>query len=185
MSEVGKVGSPGLRFTVMSTRYNAATWAASERYRNKHNLSCIYSCSGRITESVLLGSMVYVVEMNNDTNQIIGIGLIKNRAADKRHKVQDDCNVYNRYVYVGICHMSREVINQYNPLLVYILEDILFKGKTHSKRGRGLTRVPECVMHAPVCEGVDIKHEIMQTFVRHFIANNDTNNTNNTTMKTE
>jgi hypothetical protein len=106
--------------------------------------------------------------MNNSNNQIIGIGLIKNKfVTDKVYKIQQDSN-YNRYIYLGEYHVSREVIDDYNPLLVYILDEILFKGYTHSKRGLGLTKIPEKVLKLDICENIDIKKEIRDIFIDYF-----------------
>jgi hypothetical protein len=106
--------------------------------------------------------------MNNSANQIMGIGLIKNKIeTDKVYKVQTDSNC-NRYIYKGEYHISRELLDKYNPFLVYVLDDILFKGRTHSKRGSGLTKIPEKVLKFDVCEGLDVKTEIRNIFVVHF-----------------
>jgi hypothetical protein len=52
--------------------------------------------------------------------------------------------------------------------LVDILEKILFKGCTHSKRGSGFTSIPEKVLKNDICKGVDIKKEIRDIFILHF-----------------
>jgi hypothetical protein len=84
--------------------------------------------------------------MNNNTNQIMGIGLIRNKlATDRVYIVQKDTNC-NRYIYIGKYHMSRELLLEYVPHLVDVLNRMLFKGKTHSKRGFGLTKIPEKVL---------------------------------------
>jgi len=106
--------------------------------------------------------------MNNSNNKIEGIGLIKNKPETSRYyKVHSDGNT-NRYTYIGEYFIQRETIEDYNPPLVYALEEILFKGKTHSKRGPGLTRIPEKVQKFEVCEGIDVKREIKEVFIYHF-----------------
>lgn len=45
----------------------------------------------------------------------MGIGLIKNKLADKVYKVQDNSD-YNRYIYIGDYHISREIIDSFTPL---------------------------------------------------------------------
>jgi hypothetical protein len=106
--------------------------------------------------------------MNNSLNQIMGIGLIKNKlVTDKVYKVQEDSNC-NRYIYIGEYHISREILDDYNPFLVYVLDEILFKGYTHSKRGSGLTKIPEKVLKLDICEGINIKKDIKDIFVYHF-----------------
>ena len=44
----------------------------------------------------------------------------------------------------------------------------IFKGKTHSKRGSGLTIIPQKVLKLEVCEKMDIKKEIRELFIYHF-----------------
>ena len=38
----------------------------------------IYGCNKKIPENIPYMAQVYVLEMNNDTNQVMGIGLIRN-----------------------------------------------------------------------------------------------------------
>jgi len=155
-------------FTVVTGRYNNETWEASLQYRLKKKLACIYAPPSRMSPLIDLNSPVFVIEMNISTNKIIGIGFIRNKlVTDKVYKVQADSNC-NRYIYIGDYHISRDKIDEYNPFLVYVLEEILFKGYTHSKRGSGLTRIPEKVLKFDVCEGLDVKKEIRNIFVYHF-----------------
>jgi hypothetical protein len=155
-------------FTIVTGRYNNETWESSSRYREKKKLSCIYAPPYKLAETIDTNSPVFVIEMNNSLNQIMGIGLIKNKLiTDKVYKVHEDCNC-NRYIYIGEYHISREVLDEYNPFLVYVLDEILFKGYTHSKRGSGLTKIPEKVLKLDICEGIDIKKQIRDIFVLHF-----------------
>lgn len=155
-------------FTVVTGRYDNDTWDASFQYRIKKNFECIYAPPCRLSPLIDLNSPVFVIEMNISTNQIMGIGLIKNKLeTDKVYKVQADTNC-NRYIYKGDYHLSREMLEHYNDFLVYVLEEILFYGKTHSKRGAGLTKIPEKVLKFDVCEGLDVKKEIRNIFKYHF-----------------
>jgi hypothetical protein len=155
-------------FTIVTGRYNNETWQATQEYRIKKGLQCIYAPPCRLSPLIDLNSAVFVIEMNNQINEIMGIGLIKNKlVTDKVYKVQKDTNC-NRYIYIGEYHISREVLEDYNPELVYILDEILFKGYTHSKRGSGLTKIPEKVLKLEICENVDIKKEIRKIFIYHF-----------------
>ena len=155
-------------FTVVTGRYNNETWDASLQYRLKKKFACIYAPPCRLSPSIDLNSPVFVIEMNNSTNKIIGIGLIKNKiVTDKVYKVQQDSNC-NRYIYIGEYYIPRDILDDYNPFLVYVLEEILFKGYTHSKRGTGLTKIPEKVLKFDVCEGLDVKKEIRTLFIHHF-----------------
>jgi hypothetical protein len=155
-------------FSVVTDRYNNETWEASFMYRNRKKIACIYAPPTKLSDNIDANSPVFVIEMNNQKNEIIGIGLIKNKlVTDKVYKVQEDTN-HNRYIYIGEYHISRELLDIYNPFLVYILDEILFKGYTHSKRGSGLTKIPEKVLKLDICEGVDIKKEIRNVFICHY-----------------
>lgn len=155
-------------FTVVTGRYNNETWESSLNYREKRKIKCIYAPPYKLAESIIVNSPVFVIEMNNSTNQIMGIGLIKNKlVTDRVYKVHSDSNC-NRFIYIGDYHISRDILDNYNPFLVYVLDEILFKGYTHSKRGSGLTKIPEKVLNLEICEGMDIKKEIKDIFVYHF-----------------
>ena len=89
---------------------------------------------------------------------------------NKYYKVHTDGN-NNRYTYIGNYFIDRETLDDYNAELVYVLDEILFKGKTHSKRGSGLTTIPEKVLKLEVCEDLNIKKEIKNIFIHHFREN--------------
>jgi hypothetical protein len=170
-------------FTIVTVRFNNETWDANVRYRERKKFQCLYATPHKLSESIDINSPVFVIEMNNSINQIMGIGLIKNKIVmNKTYKIQEDSN-YNRYSYVGNYHISREIIDDYNPELVYVLDEILFKGYTHSKRGSGMTKIPEKVLKLDICENMDIKKEIKNLFIYHFRdkileSKNDNNLTN-------
>jgi hypothetical protein len=124
-----------------------------------------------MSPKIYYNTPVFVIEMNNQKNQIEGIGLIKNKyETNKYYKVHTDGN-NNRYTYIGNYFIDRETLDDYNAELVYVLDEILFKGKTHSKRGSGLTTIPEKVLKLEVCEDLNIKKEIKNIFIHHFREN--------------
>jgi len=159
-------------FSVVTGRFNSETVIPNYEYRKRHNLKCIYCCPSRLSPKIPHESLVFVIEMNNTTNMIEGIGLIKNKFdLTKYYKVHSDPNS-NRYIYIGNYFMDRKTIYDINSQLVYILEQILFKGKTHSKRGSGLTTIPEKVLKLDICKDINIKNEIKQLFIRCFSSEN-------------
>jgi hypothetical protein len=98
------------------------------------------------------GATVFVIEMRinaprakpanwlPDDNQISGIGMIVNK------EVPPDfyCDVYgnklfNQFTYMGEERIDRTELLQTSPLLIELLETILFKGKTHQKRNAYLS----------------------------------------------
>lgn len=155
-------------YTVVTTRFNKETLNSNYEYRAKRGFKCMYCCPLELSSNILYNTPVFVIEMNNSTNKIEGIGLIKNRPETKKYyKVHSDGNT-NRYTYIGNYFIERDIIDDYNSPLVYALEEILFKGKTHSKRGSGLTKIPEKVLKFDVCEGINVKKEIKELFIYHF-----------------
>lgn len=155
-------------YTIVTGRFNNETRDANYAYREKHKFACLYSCPSELSPKILYNTPVFVIEMNNSKNKIEGIGLIKNKPETKKYyKVHSDGNT-NRYTFIGDYFINRDIIDDYNAPLVYVLEEILFKGKTHSKRGSGLTIIPQKVLKLDVCEGIDIKKEIKEVFIYHF-----------------
>ena len=81
--------------------------------------------------------------MNNSINKIEGIGLIKNYIqVDKYYSVYQTGN-YNRYIYKSNYRIDRATLENYNPNIVNLFDHILFKEKTHLKRGSGIITIPE------------------------------------------
>ena len=153
--------------TITSSRFSNLTWDRNAEYRIKHKC-CVYGSPQEFTHKILHDALVFVVEMNNDTNQIEGIGLVRNRAClDKYYSVYDDGN-YNRYVYKSNYHIGREQLLEYNRALVESLDHILFKGKTHLKRGTGFITVPEKLLNHPKCNKMDMKTELKKIFIDEF-----------------
>jgi hypothetical protein len=55
----------------------------------KKKFECIYAPPYKLAENIDINLPVFVIEMNNSLNQIMGIGLIKNKLiTDKVYKVQ-------------------------------------------------------------------------------------------------
>jgi len=157
-------------FVVVTSRFNHETLQANYTYRKNRGLICMYCSPLELSPKIPYHTPVFVIEMNNSSNQIAGIGLIKNSCAkDRYYKVHEDGN-NNRYIYIGNYHLTRETIEDFNPVLVEILDQILFKGKTHSKRGCGLSLLPEKVLNLDICKenNMDVKKEIRNLFVYHF-----------------
>ena len=106
--------------------------------------------------------------MNNSTNKIEGIGLIKNLIQfDKYYQVYKTGN-YNRYTYKSNYRIDRAVLENYNLKMVNLFDHILFKEKTHMKRGSGITTIPEKLLKHKLCTGVVFKMELRELFQRYF-----------------
>ena len=156
---------------LVSTRFTNKTWEENNAYRNKHGYTgCIYGSPQEMSPKILIDADVLVVEMNNDKNAIEGIGLIKNRPIlDRYYKIYEDY-YYNRYTYKSDYRIDREVILRMKPIIIDILEKIVFKGKTHIKRGSGFTTIPEKLLKksSEKNENINIVEEIKNIFICSF-----------------
>jgi hypothetical protein len=132
------------KITIASTRFNNHTWSENVNYRSKiQHAGSIYGCPQSISCKIPEESLLYIFEMNNSLNRIEGIGLIKNKIYyDNYYKIYSDGN-YNRFVYKSNYRVDRNHLELYYPDILSLFELILFKGKTHLKRGFGITQVPE------------------------------------------
>jgi len=126
-------------FYIASTRFNNDTYDENIGYRKKSGIPVIYGTSIRIQEKYDVGTLMFVVEMNNDENQIEGIGLIRNTLVyDKKHNIYINSD-YNRYLYKGDYWVSRKTILDNDDEITKICDTVLFKGKSHLKRVSGIS----------------------------------------------
>jgi len=129
---------------LMVTRFNNTTWNENCRWREKNDFQGgIYNSPTHIKEDVPLMIDIYVIEMNNEQNKIMGIGKILNKVqTDRKYNIYEERN-YNRYTYRGKLRISRELIKEKEKLeKLEKLENRLFKGKSHLKRSQGISKVP-------------------------------------------
>ena len=129
------------RFYIATTRFTNYTYKENLEWRERFKwIGCVYGCNKKMPLTVPHLAVVYVIEMNNDTNEIMGIGLIRNYINPKYKMCiyKSDTN-YNRYVYNSAYRKDRSEINK---KLLKALELILFKGYGHYKRGQGITVIP-------------------------------------------
>ena len=124
------------------TRFNNKTWEENCNYRDKNDMKgCCYGTPVLLQVDIPIGALLYILEMNNDINQIMGIGLIRNHnRADKRYCVYSDGN-YNRYNYRSDYRIDRAEFKKSNNSLLELFELLVFKGYTHLKRGQGIQLV--------------------------------------------
>ena len=82
---------------------------------------------------------IFVIEMMNPENEIIGISIVKNRPYYRMFPMYTDKN-YNRYSYRIIHRLSREMVESHieGKYLLSCLEKLVFTGKNHLKRGNGI-----------------------------------------------
>lgn len=146
---------------VACTVFNDATWSENVDWRRRHrHPGCIYCSPTDIGVSTTSsGSTVYVLEMNNDRNRVMGVGKIVvdaascagaeagNQLAERKFNVYASRN-YNRYKFMGRERVDRETHIDPHPKLAAVfrrLDWMLFHTPRHAKRGRGIQRIPKWI----------------------------------------
>jgi hypothetical protein len=155
-------------FHLACTRFNNQTYKENIDFRLKSGEKVLYGPAFRIRNTYSAGSLLFVAEMNNETNKIEGIGLIKNLlVSDKRYKIYENGD-YNRYIYRGKYWLSRDQLNMLDTEIVETFDNILFKGKSHLKRMSGITILTEKLFTNWNYELADLKRKVKTAFTMHF-----------------
>ena len=159
--------------SIVTSRFNNDTWRENCEYRQRLDIrGCVYCSPQQLSSKIHPNTPVFVVEMNNTRNEILGIGLISNKIQfDRYYKVYEIGN-YNRYTYKSEYRIDRTILLEELPGLVYILDYILFKEKTHLKRGSGMSQIPEKLLRHKKCGEIDIVKELKTLFYKHFKEEN-------------
>ncbi len=134
-----------MSIAVAVTRFDNKTEKENMIWRKKNNYNgCIYGVSQKISSNIKEGIYVIIFEMNITTNNIIGIGLIKNEVM-KRKKIYSNGN-YNRFVYKGSIRLDKQQLINNSGLNISQLELPLFYGNAHFKRGTGITIINKAMI---------------------------------------
>ena len=124
---------------MLTARFTNETYMENKRYRENNLIKCIYNGSLPISDKLPYQDY-YVIEMNNTTNKIMGIGKI---SKNLQPTVQIYTNkYYNRYTYKGIQHITLENITPEEKEIIMEIEKKIFYGKGHIKRGSSVTSFP-------------------------------------------
>ena len=127
---------------VYVTRFNNDTFEQNVNYCDKYDeKECIYNTPVLFNNKSRENDKIYILEMNNSINKIVGIGMITPRSYVRKHKMYKDPH-YNRYSYEGKYRIS---INDCTDEIIEILEDlekVIFYTKGHIKRGQGIQCLP-------------------------------------------
>lgn len=143
-------------YNIALTRFSTNTWNeltiwkykyknVNKSYDYKIDNICIYNTPVKIKDSVKYNIPLFVIEMHNDKNQIMGIGFIYNVVFKKKYNIYKSGN-YNRFSYKGNYRIDRSLFNKREIIIIEILETLIFKGSRHSKRGQGITIIPNWIL---------------------------------------
>jgi hypothetical protein len=126
---------------IVTSRFNNNTWKENQLFRDKMPFGCIYCSPDMITSKIPTDSVVFVLEMNNETNKIMGIGMVRNHPVCGKYRVYLNGN-YNRFVYSGKYRIDRNEMTEEEDKIMQAFDILCFKGNTHMKRGQGLKSFP-------------------------------------------
>ena len=126
---------------IMVTHFNNDTLQEFEEQFNKTKNQYTYNTCKPISAYGIPTTrkvIIYVIEMNNQTNRIVGFGKIENNPILQPKKIYSQ----GRFNMYGYPILNRKNISQpdYREYHKYIeeLEQRLFTGKQHCKRGSGI-----------------------------------------------
>ena len=127
---------------VLTSRFNNSTWSENTSFRKRNGKhGCVYCAPITVNHQIPYDSVMFVLEMNNDTNKIMGIGMVRNHPVHNRYNVYQNNN-FNRYVYAGKYRIDRSVMTEEEDIIIRAFDILCFTGNTHMKRGQGLTAFP-------------------------------------------
>ena len=132
---------------LMTTRFNTHTGNENSNYRKtKWPKGCIYGTPVMVCKRVPPESKLFVLEMHNHENRIIGLGLTLNKPHFNKYKIYSDTN-YNRFSYIGKHRIPREEMSEDEEMVMKIFDKLCFEGKYHMKRGHGMTAFPMKILY--------------------------------------
>ena len=150
------------KFYLASSRFTNETWSENRNFCENFKNKTAYCSPIPISIKIPLDVLVGVLEMNNDTNRIIGIGLINNRTFPKTW-IYEHGN-YNRNTYIGKRRIDRDEMTESEEKIMELLDSYCFKGNGHLKRGQGITSFPVKYLFESYEKGIDILQEIKNMF---------------------
>jgi hypothetical protein len=153
-----------LKKYLLTSRFNTMTANENEKYRSRNTkIGCIYCTPEKVSQTIDQDSIMFVLEMNNDTNKIMGIGVTKNHSYSGVYHVYEEGN-YNRYVYIGKHRISRDDFTEQEEAIIKILDEMVFRGTRHMKRGQGLRLFPIETLYECKQKGFDLVNYVSNMF---------------------
>ena len=127
---------------IVTTRFNNITWNENEDYIKKNpTFGCIYGTPEQVNSEYKDKSVLFVLEMNNSINKIMGIGMVANVCHVKKYRIYNDDN-YNRYAYVGKYRIDRNNVSEEEEIILQVFDRLCFQGSGHQKKLPGLKGFP-------------------------------------------
>jgi len=112
-----------------------------EYCRDSKSAKVVYGTPKEIAMYVPRDAIMFILEMNNDENRIMGVGLVKNNPYPNKHVIYEDGN-WNRYNFMGKHRIDRDELSEDEEWIFKALDIICFTGCRHQKRNQGITIFP-------------------------------------------
>lgn len=153
---------------ITTTRFNNKTFDENKSYREDktHSFGCIYTGVQPVSQYIRPDTDIYVLEMNNDTNRIMGIGLIRNDPIYKKYEIYEE-EKYNVFSYIGNRRIDRNEMTEKEEQIMQVFDILCFKGKRHQKRLKGVKSFPFDMLYN--CKHIiDLVDFIKESFRKRF-----------------
>ena len=133
-------------FLIGTVRFNNKTYIENLNWKQRKEYNgCAYGLDKPLCKNIPNGKYIYIIEMNNDINKIMGIGKIKNQIIYSNRSRMYTEHRLNQYIYKSHDFISRnDIIKTQSKasIVIRFLENILFYGYKHFKRGQGCVILP-------------------------------------------
>ena len=153
---------------IVTTRFNNKTWQENENYRMKHYpaLGCAYGVPTKTNNNFASDEILLVLEMNNEENKIMGVGMIKNEVLyrNKCYNVYNN-EEYNRYIYLGKHRIDRNEMNREEEEIMKVFEILCFTGKRHQKRLSGIKSFPVDMLYKMSKRAIELEKPDLVDFM--------------------
>ena len=140
-----------LQGTICISRFNIDTYKIYTSNKNEITNNLIYSSPTKINKKILeYEDDVFVIDLLIDIEEIKSISILC-----KTHELYDSVQIYknsNYSKYDGYNYFQEKLINpeNFNELertKIKLIENILCKGKSHSKRGKYISEISEKILN--------------------------------------
>ncbi len=136
-----------LKHHLLTTRFSDDTWLQNIQFRESNkSVACIYSSPTSVSKHIITDSVMFIIEMNNTQNKIMGIGMVRNHPSINKYGIYE-YSEFNRFMYAGKMRIDRSQMTAEEELIMRVLDKVCFTGKKHLKRGTGITMFPAEILY--------------------------------------
>jgi len=155
-----------LKEFIITTRFTNETWQRNQEFRKRKKFPAIYGTPQPISKIIPADCTLFMLEMNNDTNKIMGISMLKNHPFYNKYSIYENTN-FNRYIYIGKYHIKREEMSEQENIIMMVFDILCFTGNTHLKRGANLKQFPLMMLYR-CSKKLDLVQFIKNMFVARY-----------------